>query len=516
MERSEPTAWPPPADASADDPAGDALDALQGSSIGRNLLHLLFSQVATGAFTTVLSIVQPRFLGDVQQGQLGLAASIWAISEVLTALGTSYYLTLAIARDRRRGMSLLGPVIAMRVTTFAVVAAVIGGGIVVSGANVRFAEIMAIQGAMMLLGTISDAIIAAFTGLEKLSVPATATVVARIFGTTASIGALLAGGDARSIVAIGATANLLLVVVLTRAIRRVAPARSRPSRTDATVILRGSVGFLLAALIVVVYRQIDTIVIALFVEREVLGWYATADSLAGSLLFPITIAMSSILPVIGRLHVEDPAAMRELVRRSVATLLVAAVPIGVGLMIIGRPLAPLLYGEEFRPTGPVLVVLGPVIAMTFFTVLFGSIALATERQALWNTLMVVAIVLTIPLDVVLVPWTERAYGNGAIGGALAYVVTEGLMVVVGLWRVVPYVVDRTMGWRAARVLGAAGVMAAAAWPVHQRFVAIPIAVAVVVYGVAIVVLGVVTDDDKQIAARALARVGIRTGWGDGA
>jgi len=191
--------------------------------------------------------------------------------------------------------------------------------------------------------------------------------------------------------------------------------------------------------------------------------------------------------------------------RTFTTTMVAAVPIGLGTMIVGPDLAPTLFGEEFRPSGEVPFALGPVIVCTFATVLFGTVALSTGRQRLWNTVMAVGAVLTIPLDLVLVPWADRHYGNGAIGGAMAYAVTESIMVAIGLWKVVPFLVTRSMGWRLARLAVAGGLMFAAAWPVRHELIAIPVVVAVVAYAIAALALGAVTAEDREFALRALRR-----------
>ena len=164
--------------------------------------------------------------------------------------------------------------------------------------------------------------------------------------------------------------------------------------------------------------------------------------------------------------------------------------------MVAIPLAPsLLYGQAFRPTGQVLTVLGAVIVLTFGTVVFGMVALATGRQRFWNTIMIVAIVITIPLDLVFVPWADRRYENGAIGGAMAYVVTEGLLFALGLWKIAPYLVERMFIWRFVRVLLAGGFMFALSWPLRDQPLVLPVVVGAVSYVLALVVLKVPEKED---------------------
>jgi O-antigen/teichoic acid export membrane protein len=272
-------------------------------------------------------------------------------------------------------------------------------------------------------------------------------------------------------------------------------------------VVRASVGFVVASFILVTYQQIDTVIISLFVEPEVLGWYAIADMLFGSLLFLPTIVATSIFPALGRLHAHDQDGLVALVRRTFHTIMAVGVPLGLGTMIVAGQITPLLFGEEFRPAGEVLFVLGPVIILTFATVLFGTVAMAIGRRRLWNVVMAVGVAMTILLDLVFVPWTDRRFDNGAIGGAMAYVVTEGMMVIVGLATVVSFLATRVTAERLMRTGVAGALMFAASWPLRDQFILIPIVVAVIVYAAAAIALGVVGHDERQLVLRALKRGG---------
>ncbi len=492
--------------------ATNRVDDLERSSLTRNLAHMLASQLATWTLALALTIVQPRFLGPVAIGQLRLALSLWLIAGVFMTLGTSQHLTLTCARDRSRAIAMIGPILVLRAIVFVVAATGFVVFLVVSGSTREFAWIMGLFGLVTLFATVSDTISAAFVGLERMSIPATANVASRVIGTVAAIVVLLLGGDATSVVVVAAVGNLVGMLILVRAIRRLTTMSFRGWRAMAPAILGASAGFLVAVAILTIYQQIDTVVIAILVDDEVLGWYGTADTLFSTLLFPITILMGAVFPTLGRLYVDDPDELTELVTRSFRSLLVVAVPIGLGTTVVAQQFAPLLLGEDFRETGDVLAVLGPVIILTFGSILFGTLAMATERQMFWNTVMFVGVLLTIPLDIVLVPWADRTYANGAIGGALAYVGTEAMMVVVGLWKVAPYLVERATMWRAGRTLVAGGLMLAAAWPLRDRFLLVPIAVGAAVYGVALVAFRVITDVERRMIGTLLAKVGLHTSW----
>jgi O-antigen/teichoic acid export membrane protein len=475
-------------------------------SLRRNFAHLMSSQLVTWVFATVVAVTVPRYLGPETLGTLALASAVWAIAQLFVALGTPTYLMLEMSRDRSRGTRLVGPIVALRVLAFAACAlilAVVGLAIGVDG---QTAAVFALIGVGVLITVVGDAAGSALNGLERMAYPARASIVSRLVYAAVVIAILLLGGTVSAVAAAGIPAALVSFAMLWASYRKFGHVDFHRPFVESKAIIRGSSAFLGLGAVLVVYQQIDIVVIAALVDKETLGWYRTADTLFGTLLFLPTIVMSVLLPRFGRLHADDRAALGELVRKSFASLALIAVPIGLGTVVVADRFAVLLFGEEFRETGPVLAVLGVVIILTFGTILIAGFATATGQQRTWNVVMIAAIVASIPLDIVLVPWTADRYGNGAIGGALAYVVTESAMLAFGLWRVAPMIRERATLVRVAKILGAGALMLAAAWPFRDSFIAVPVLVGAVTYALATALLRTLTPDEEHAVRNGVARL----------
>ena len=474
-------------------------------SVLANAMHLLYSQAITWILALVIATIQPRLLGPDGQGLIRLAFSLWTIAQVFIGLGTSNLLTLEIARDREQGASIFGPVLTLRLLGFTVSTAAIFGFAIVTGATRQTFVVLALIGFSTLATSLGLAARYALMGFERMGFTAVADVAAKVIQTIGVILVLVGGGGVEGVAACFLAAGLLNALMMFRFLRRFPGCRFRPTLGGSRRILHLSVGFLVAEATLIIYQQVDTIVLAALVDKRELGWYATSDTLFASFLFIPSILLSSLFPVIGRLHVEDPARLRKLVERSFASLLVVGVPIGLGTMVIGAPLALLVYGERFRQAGQILSVLGLVIILVFVTILFGFVAVGTGRQRFWNTVMIVAIVASVPLDIVLVPWMERRHHNGAIGGALSYLITEGFMTVMGLWKIAPQVMSRSSLVRTGKILLAGALMTLASWPWRERLLLIPVGVGAVVYVACIMALRVLTDDELLRARALVAR-----------
>jgi O-antigen/teichoic acid export membrane protein len=486
------------ADAPADKPI------LARASIRRNVLHMLTSQLFTWVLATVLAMVVPRFLGPENQGGLRLAYSLWTIAGILMELGTSKFLQLEIARHPREGIRLVGPVLAIRTTVWVVSSLGLLAYALATTRGDTFVAVIAIVGVGTLLSTSADAIGAAYIGMERMATPAMVAAITKAVNTVAVIVLLALGGGIYGVVVLGAVALGIGLVQIYWHFRQVARITFDGWRSHVGRIVKESTPFMLAGASLVVYQQIDVVVISWVAGDRDLGWYSTADVLVGSLLFPATVIVTTIFPTLGRLHTTDQEELQRLVRRVFSLLVLAGVPIGLGTMVVGKSFAPLLYGEEFRGTGSVLTTLGPMIILTFGTILFGTLALATGRGPLWVGVLFGAAALTIPLDLLLVPWASDRWDNGAIGGAISFVITESLQFAIGISIVAPYLLQRVTMWRAVRILAAGGVMVACAWPFRDRFAAIPVAIGAMVYVAAVFALRVVGHEERHLLKR-LAR-----------
>ncbi|MBE2221665.1 MAG: oligosaccharide flippase family protein, partial [Anaerolineae bacterium] len=230
-----------------------------------------------------------------------------------------------------------------------------------------------------------------------------------------------------------------------------------------------------------IYIQLDVVIISWLVSEEVIGWYSAADSLFSTMLFVPAIFLSAAFPALSRLHEEKSDKINTLMRKSFDMLMVISVPIGLGLFVLGDEIVVLLFGDGFAKSGAVLSIFGIVLIFTYLNMLVGRFLIATNRQRNWTVVMALAAAITVPLDFALVPWTQASFGNGAIGGALAFVVTEFGLLVFGIYLLPKSSLDRSNVWVGVRAIVAGAVMVFVVWQFRDLFIAIPIVLGMVTY-----------------------------------
>jgi O-antigen/teichoic acid export membrane protein len=464
-------------------------------TVGRNTGILFGSQSITWVVSAVLLAFIPRFIGPTRLGQFAVASSLWAMVAVIVRLGTSTFVTLESARDHDQAGRFIGPVIRARfLASFAGWILIVGFAIAVgySGAIVLLAALM---GIVLTIEVFTETERSALVGLERMADVARVSITTRVVGAAAVLAALFVTRDIYAVVVVGIIPALMSSFMLHRRLSRLTTVQFSASWSEVKLVVKGGAPFLIAGVALIVYQQVDVIVMSLLVDEHAIGWYGAADRLFGTLLFAPSILTVSLLPALTREHAREPTAAAHMVARAFDALVILAVPIGLTAVVSADQFTLLLFGDEFAEAGPVFAVFGVVVMLTFFSILFGSYAVAIGRQTAWNVLIIAAIAASILLDLVLVPWTDSEFDNGAIGGALAFVFTEGAMVLYGVWKLAPQIVTARRIALVVKCAVAGGCLIGAAWFIRDRFFVLPALAGMAAYVVALVALRVLDRDE---------------------
>ena len=492
-------------------------DELAGASmsdsartVARNAGYLMSAQLITWLLALLLTLVLPRYLGPEGIGQLQLANSLWAIAGVFVGFGMSTYVIKEVARDPQRTGILYTQTLVSHLALYGLAWVVIGLYVWLAGYRPETIAVIVVIGFSSLAGIVGQSAYAALNGLEKMKALSLADIIGKALTVAIAVPLLLLGYGVLTVAAIIVFTASVTMLYQLNALVQVQPIVWRFDLQETLAMMRQSVSYLTTDAALIVYQQVDVIIISLFLNEVTIGWYGAADRLAGTLYFVPTVFITAVFPLMSRLHEQSPEKLRELIQRSFGLLMVISVPIGLGTFVLADNIAVLIYGPEFVNTGPVLAWMGIVVLLTYQNILLGRFAIAMDRQKLWAAVMVVATAATIPIDLVLIPWTAARFSNGAIGGALAYVITESGMLLFGLFVLSRGFLGRSTAVQAAKLLFAGGVMMAAVWPLRSTFVVLPIGVGALVYGGLVLLLRAVPADDlallKDSAQRLLVRV----------
>lgn len=443
----------------------------------------------------VWTIFMPRYLGAVGVGKIQFAVSLWMMLSVLITCGTDVLLSKEIARNPERTPELFGNAVVLRCLVFVLVYGALAATLYFFAYPLTTIYVTGIIGFACLGWQLSGACQAILQGLERMEIFSFGQIVGNAVHTAVGIMVLLMGAGIyviATLTILSAVANLMIQLYF---LGRMYKLRLHFNRAIAWQMLKAGVPYLFSNIFLVVYMQLDIVILSALIDEKAIGWYGTADRLFGTFLFIPSAYITAAFPALSRMFVSDLEPVKRLMSKSFDMLLLLAVPIGLGLLAIANPLVVLLFGTDFANSGPVLAVMGIVLILTYQNMLIGRFLISADRQNAWTIVMAIATFATIPLDILLIPWCERFFANGAIGGGLSFVITELAMVAVGLWLLPKGAIGRTNLWTAVRILIAGLGMVTVVWPFQHYFIAIPIGIGMVTYGLLVLLLRIIPQED---------------------
>lgn len=477
--------------------------SVSSRTIAKNTSALMVSQLITWGFSFFLSILLSRYLGPTGIGQLSLASSLWLIVGVIAALGTDLLITKEVARSPDRLSELVGTALALRLLTFLLGAIGIGIYIHFAGYSPETVMVIWIIGVAYLIMQLSGTFDASLKGLERMEYTALAAVIAVVILSLLRIGLLLSNNGVNAIAVASVISNLASMAVLYYFMRTRYVVRLSIDWGFMVPLIKASLPFFLVYMGINLYHQVDKVVISLLADEANVGWYGVADSLYGSLLFIPNVFVIALFPALSRAQKEDPTASQSLAKKSLSLLVLVSVPVGWGMTVIANQLVVLLYGEFFANSGPVLAVRGIFLVLTYINMLLGFLLISLDRQKAWAFVILTASLATIPLDLVLVPWTMKMFANGALGGALSFAFTEIGQTVAGL-ALLPKGYFSWVSLKPVVKLIIAGLfMVGATWFLRDAFLLIPIVVGAVAYTGMVFLLRPLPKEDMNFVFNTL-------------
>jgi O-antigen/teichoic acid export membrane protein len=261
-------------------------------------------------------------------------------------------------------------------------------------------------------------------------------------------------------------------------------------------LFRQSLAFWAFAVFFTVYLWIDSVILAVMAPPEVLGWYGVPTKLFGTLMFVPTILCTAWFPRLAFAYRQSrPAfyAASQLLLEMVVTL---SLPIGVGAALIASQLIAFLYGPSFAPAVPVLVILACTVIPTYMNIVVNQILVASHRQKRWMFVMAGASIFNPALNVLLIRILQSHLHNGAIGAALALLITEILIVGVGVVLIRP-ALTLHLALRLFRALLATAGMAAVVLAARRFGLAAEMVSGALTFVALALVLGVVTVEEVR-------------------
>lgn len=404
--------------------------------IVENLLILGTGQIATWLLSMIYLLLIGRYLGPERQGELALAGAMVGVLALGISLGMETRITREVARAPERAGTLVGAALRIRLLLLLPALAALFLGMRMAHFDEQTRTVALILALSTAIGSLNSLLMAALQGLERMSYGVRGAVGLNLLEVVLALILIAFHGGVVLFALLTVPATLILLWLGTIWFRRhVRIARHLPPG-EIRAMLIGSLPFWASGIFLSFYLQIDSVILGAVAGSAAVGIYAPATRLFAVAFFLPGIVATVTQPLLSRLGVAHPGGtgsdFRQVARKSLTLLLLGAVPLTIGLCSFSGPLILGIFGPAYRPSIPVLTVLGLCVIPSFLSMQAASILAAANRQWVWTAVMATCCILNPLLNLAIIPRAVATWHNGALGAAYALLATELLMGAIAL------------------------------------------------------------------------------------
>jgi len=387
--------------------------------IAKNTTLLLIASIISyllGFFTTIYSA---RYLGAGEFGVLSLALALTGIFGVITDLGLGTLTVREVARDKSLKDKYFFNTLIMKVLLSFLTMGLMVVTVNIIGYPQTIATVIYIITGSVLIGSFSSVFSSIFQAYEKMEYLSLSTVLNSIL---LFAGVLLAIHYKMDIIVF---AILYFIISLFILVYSVSVYKLNFSFSELKIdwsfwepTMKEALPFGVAAVFVTVFYWIDSIMLSVMVNNEVVGWYNAAYKLIFVFLSFYAVYITSIFPVMAGFFKTSKTSLKFAYERSFKYMIIISVPLAVGTTLLADKIILFIYGTDYLPAIVVLQVLVWTVVFMFLNGVSGNLLGSINKQPSVTKILAIGVTLNIVLNLILIP--KFSY----VGSAAATVVTE--------------------------------------------------------------------------------------------
>jgi PST family polysaccharide transporter len=440
-----------------------------------------------------------RHLGVVDTGRyataLSLSAVVTGLTDLgLTAIGVREYAVLTGERRASVARNLLGMRLVLTVIGVIAIAAfaalaygrLLALGVLIAGAGVLVQNVQATL-AVPLMASLRLGWVSLLDFTRQIAVAVLIVIL------------VVAGARLLPFLAAAGVAAAVVLVPTALLVREKIPLKASFERREWFAMLGPVLVYSAAVAAGTLYFRVAIVLVSLIAGAHELGYYSLSFRVVEVMFLLPGLLVGAAFPIFARAARDDPARLGYALGRVFQVSLILGVGVALSLAVGARLAVLVVGGHTFLPAVPVLAVQGVGVGASFVGAVwaYGMLSLRLHRLILLFNIAMLALVAALVGSLAAVDGAEGA----AIGTAVAEVVgavTAGLLLVRGRPHLKPNlaVVARVA---AAAALGATPALATGL-PVVIR-----VAMATVIYGVALVILRAIPDELLDLLPARLRR-----------
>ncbi len=417
-------------------PPATPLPSGVGKGHAPQILHNTGVLAISGLFVRgmgmVMMVILARSLGAEGYGTYQRAEAFVYMFSILGSLGLDMILTREVARRGARAPEYLTGVLILKLLLAPLCFALILGFAYARGYHGEFLWGIWCYSFVLFLTTTAQTCDAYFQGLDEMGYIAITNIANQLAFVALGGACVWLGKDLRWILSALVVAAAVRLIVSTYIITRLRLLFAKPRLGTLLYLLRQSIPIAFAASFVIVYQQLDAVLLGELKGNTQVGWYKAGVKF---LLF-FTVLRESFLvavyPVFASVAQRGREHMGTLVTRAVRYQLIIALYFIICFVVLPR-VAPTLLGDAFANTAAILPIMALMLVPQTISITMGRVLVASGNQKRIMAATGLALVVNVALNLSLIP------RFGYMGAAAAAATSELAVASMNVYYVQRYV-----------------------------------------------------------------------------
>lgn len=392
-------------------------------SVKKNYLYQVIYQILTILIALVTSPYLTRVIGATGTGIYGFHYNIANYFGVFALLGIANYGNRAIAqtRDNRQRMNAtFSSILVLHLLISSIVL-----GVYVLYAGLRTTErIYAFTQVFYVLSTLLD-ISWFYFGIEAFKSTVLRNIAVKILNAIFIFVLVKGPADTWKYCLIMAFGYFISQLVLWVPLRRYV-SFVKPTWKETIRHLQPMLVLFVPTIAISLYKIMDKLMIGWLSTKAQLGFYDNSEKIVQIPLAFISSFGTVMLPKMSNMVVTSDRATRErYISQSMYYVMCIAFAFAFGIASVGRMLAPIYWGEEFRPAGVILMGLSITMPfMAFANVIRTQYLIPNHKDKLYMSSVIGGALVNLVLNATLIPRL------GAWGATIGTIAAEGTVCVI--------------------------------------------------------------------------------------
>ncbi|RYZ58290.1 MAG: hypothetical protein EOP07_07515 [Proteobacteria bacterium] len=393
----------------------------QNRSILKNLSVMTLSVGATQVIALILKMLMPRIFGPEKMGVFFFAESFANLFFTFLPLGLTTYINRTLPAKPEHVKDILWTILVLQAATALLIGCAMYGTLLWQGRDSETVLATMLMGAYAAFFMFQkDIFQKIYVILGEVVLVSRLNVIVKLILVGGSVMILFTAPSIAAIAAMHLLSEAFGFAYLFRLARKSQFVQSSLSTPYLKTMLKVSLPFYLAGVLNGVYAQIDMIMLAQLSTKIEVGYFGAAYKIIGICLFLIPVFQNAITPVLSQSLARGDGSFTIMVKDYLHNLMMAALPLAMGLILFGDILAAILNGPEFAASHRTVAFLTPVLLMMYLnTFLGGCLYLASSGQRL-SIIFIVGAFINVALDWFLIPLGLDHFGAGGAGIAISF------------------------------------------------------------------------------------------------